>query len=168
MKVEKDYEELLKLFNMNKVKYCIIGAYAVALYARPRYTKDIDILVDPDIKNARRIIKSLNEFGFKALGLEKEDFAQENKIIQLGYEPVRIDILTSVQGLTFNEIWKNKKKSCYGKQKAYFIGKNELIKSKKISGRKLDKVDLDILLGTKGRKSSAAGGRSQKGHPSVL
>jgi len=67
MKVEKDYEELLKLFNKHKVKYCIIGAYAVAFYAKPRYTKDMDILVEPSIKNGQKIVNALNEFGFKSL-----------------------------------------------------------------------------------------------------
>ncbi len=152
MKVEKDYEELLKLFNKNKVRYCIIGAYAVALYAKPRYTKDIDILVEPEIKNARRIIKSLYEFGFKNLGLTEKDVSLKDKIIQLGYEPLRIDILTSIEGLSFREVWKNKTASFYGKQRVFFIGINELIKNKKALKRRQDKLDLDLLL--KVRKKS--------------
>jgi len=150
-RVEKDYAGLLKLFNKNKVRYCIVGAYAVAFYARPRYTKDIDILVEPEIKNALRIIRSLQEFGFKSLGLTEKDFSQKNRIIQLGYEPLRIDILTSIDGCTFKEVWKNKKTSRYGRQKVFFIGIAELIKNKKASKRKQDKVDLDILL--QGQKS---------------
>lgn len=149
MKVEKDYAELLKLFNKNKVRYCIVGAYAVAFYAKPRYTKDIDILVEPNRENARRIIKSLDEFGFKNLRLTEEDFSQEDKIIQLGYEPLRVDILTSIEGCSFKEIWKNKKTSRYGRQKVFFIGINELIKNKRVSKRRQDKVDLDILLQAK-------------------
>lgn len=149
MKIEKDYEELLKLFNKNKVKYCIVGAYAVALYAKPRYTKDIDILVEANRENAQKIIKSLNEFGFKNIGLAEKDFIKEGKIIQLGYEPVRVDILTSIEGLSFQEIWKNKKSSRFGKQKVFFIGINELIKNKKKSKRKQDKADLEILLQAK-------------------
>ncbi len=94
MRVEKDFEELLGLFRKNKVKYCIVGAYALALYAKPRYTKDMDILTEPSIENAHRIIKSLAEFGFKKTGLKEGDFSQEGKIIQLGYEPVRVDIVT--------------------------------------------------------------------------
>lgn len=149
MKVEKDYEELLELFNKNKVKYCIIGAYAVGFYARPRYTKDMDILVEPNAENACKIVKSLNEFGFKELGLKEEDFEQEDKIIQLGYEPVRVDLLTSVRGCSFKQAWENKKVFLYGKQKVFFIGIDELIKSKRTSGRKQDKADLEILLQAK-------------------
>lgn len=149
MRVEKDFEELLGLFRKNKVKYCIVGAYALALYAKPRYTKDMDILTEPSIENAHRIIKSLAEFGFKKTGLKEGDFSQEGKIIQLGYEPVRVDIVTSIDGCSFEEIWKNKKTSRLGKQKAFFIGKKELIKNKRASGRIQDKEDLRILLQAK-------------------
>jgi len=146
MRVEKDYEALLKLFNKNKVKYCIVGAYAVAFYAQPRYTKDMDILVEADIENAKRIVKSLSEFGFKSLKLSTKDFCQEGRIVQLGYEPLRIDILTSIEGCVFKQVWQHKKIGFYGKEKVYFIGINDLIKNKKALRREEDKVDLDILL----------------------
>lgn len=145
MKVEKDYEDLLRLFNKNKVRYCIVGAYAVAYYAQPRYTKDIDILVEPEIENARRIVKSLEEFGFKNVGLTEKDFIRENKIVQLGYGPMRVDILTSIKGVSFKDIWPRKRSARYGKQKVFFIGLGELIKSKKASKREQDKADLEIL-----------------------
>ena len=149
MRTEKDYEELLKLFNKNKVKYCIVGAYAVAIYAVPRYTKDIDILIEASKENAQKIIKALNEFGFSSLKLTEKDFVQTEKIIQLGYEPVRVDILTSIEGCDFKEVWENKTKGAYGKQKVFFIGLNELVKNKKASKRKQDKIDLEILLSKK-------------------
>lgn len=146
MKVEKDYEELLKLLNKNKVKYCIVGAYAVAFHAKPRYTKDMDIFIEPSEENGKRILKALNEFGFKELDLKEEDFTQKGIVIQLGYEPLRVDIVTSIEGCTFEEVWENKVKGHYGNEKVYFIGLNELIKNKKKSKRKQDKVDLEILL----------------------
>lgn len=145
MKIEKDYEEFLELLNKNKVRYCIVGAYAVAFYAKPRYTKDMDILVEPDIENGKKIVKVLEEFGFKSLNLSEKDFSQSGKIIQLGYEPVRIDIITSIEGCTFKQVWKNKCTGIYGKTKVFFIGLDELIKNKKILKRKQDEVDLDIL-----------------------
>jgi len=146
MKVEKDYEELLKLLNKNKVKYCIVGAYAVAFHAKPRYTKDMDIFIEPSEENGKRILKALNEFGFKELDLKEEDFTQKGIVIQLGYEPLRVDIVTSIEGCTFEEVWENKVEGHYGNEKVYFIGLNELIKNKKKSKRKQDKVDLEILL----------------------
>lgn len=145
MKVEKDYEDILRLFNKFRVKYCIVGAFAVAFYALPRYTKDMDILIEPSKSNSKRVIKALIEFGFKGLGLKDEYFTQPNQIIQLGYEPVRIDIITSISGCEFNEVWKNRKKGKYGNVLVNFIGLNELIKNKEASSRKQDEIDLEIL-----------------------
>lgn len=150
-KVEKDYKELLKLFNKHKVKYCIVGAFAVAFYAVPRYTKDMDILVEPSRENGQRIIKALNEFGFNPSDLYADDFSKDGRIIQLGYEPVRVDILTSIDGCIFKEIWGNKKKGQYGKEDVYFIGLEELIKNKRALKRKQDGADIEVLLITKKR-----------------
>ena len=152
MTTEKDFEELLRLFNKNKVRYCIVGAYAIAFFARPRYTKDMDILVEPSLENSRRIIKALEEFGFKGVGLREADFSREGRIIQLGYEPIRVDILTSIDGCCFDDVWKSRKVSRYGRQKVHFIGLKELIKNKRASKRKQDKIDLDILLELKRKK----------------
>ena len=148
-KIEKDYEELLSLFNKHKVKYCIVGAFAIAFYAVPRYTKDMDLFAEPSVLNARRILKALTEFGFGALKLSIEDFSRDGKIIQLGYEPVRIDIITSIEGCSFAQVWKNKRKGKYGKENVYFIGLDELIKNKQFLKRKQDAVDIDILLAAK-------------------
>jgi hypothetical protein len=145
MQAERDYEDILRLFNKNKVRYCVIGAYAVAFYARPRYTKDMDILVEPDIKNGKKIIKALNEFGFESLNLSPKDFIEKGRIIQLGYEPVRIDIITSIPRVDFKKLWKNKKRVKYGNEKVFFIGLKDLIKIKKISRRSQDKIDIKIL-----------------------
>ena len=153
MKVEKDYEELVRSFNKHKVRYCIIGAFAVAFHAKPRYTKDMDILVGADIENGKKIIAALEEFGFGSLSLSAEDFAKSGKTIQLGYEPVRVDILTSIEGLDFEEAWKNKKAGAYGNEKAFFVGLSQLIKSKKLAARKRDIEDIDILLEAKKRKN---------------
>lgn len=155
MKIEKDYEDLLKLLNENKVRFCIIGAYAVGFYAVPRYTKDLDILIEPTERNARQILHALDEFGFRSLKLSMEDFMSKDAIIQLGYEPLRIDLITSIPSCSFNQIWKNKKKAVYGNTKVFFIGINELIKSKQKTGRKVDKLDAEILKKVKNRKYSS-------------
>lgn len=152
MKAEKDYEEILKLFNRHKVKYCIIGAFAVALYAKPRYTKDIDIFIDSSPENAEKIIKALTEFGFEDLDLSEDDLCQKGNIIQLGYEPLRVDIVTSLSGISFDQAWKSKVCAYYGREKVYFIGLDDLIQTKKQSGRPQDKVDLDLLIKVKERK----------------
>ena len=152
MAIEKDYEDFLKLLNRYKVRYCIVGAFAVALYAQPRYTKDMDIVIEASPRNGERIAKALNRFGFRSLGLRKEDFSRRNIVIQLGYEPVRIDIITALPGCSFTRIWEHKKHGVFGKEKVYFIGLDELIKNKKKSKRTQDTVDLKLLLRAKAKR----------------
>jgi hypothetical protein len=146
MRVEKDYEELFKLFDKYRVRYCIIGSFAVAFYAKPRYTKDIDVLIEPSRENGQKIIRALEDFGFGAVQLPATDFRSKNRIIQLGYEPVRIDLITSVKGCTFKQAWKNKTPGIYGSERVYFIGLGDLIRLKRKSNRYQDKMDLDLLL----------------------
>jgi hypothetical protein len=147
-KVEKDFEDLLRLFNKYQVKYCIVGAYAIAFYSVPRYTKDLDIFLEPSIENAKNILLALREFGFESLSLTVDDFSQKGKIIQLGYEPVRIDLITSISGIEFSESWKGKKKGLFGKIEVFFISKKHLISNKKQSGRAQDLADLKRLQNT--------------------
>lgn len=145
MKVEKDYEEFFGLLNRNKVRYCIAGAFAVAFYAKPRYTKDIDILIEPTATNARRILKVLEEFGFGELSLSQQDLTTEGNVIQLGFEPIRIDLLTKLEGFQFTDIWNNRTSGTYGAEKVHFIGLEDLIKNKKQAGRPTDLADLQLL-----------------------
>lgn len=154
-RAEKDFKELLRLLNKHNVKYCIVGAYAVAFYAVPRYTKDMDILVEPSKKNALKVLNALKDFGFADIGLTADDFNKEGRIIQLGYEPVRIDLVTSIDGCSFNKVWENKVKGKYGDEDVYFISLEELIKNKSTTKRKQDEIDLEILLSIrKGRNQS--------------
>lgn len=143
--VEKDYEELLRLFNRHRVRYCIVGAFAVAFYAVPRYTKDMDLFVEPNPVNAQKIVKALEEFGFSEVGLKAADFSQKGKTIQLGFEPVRVDLVTAIDGRQFDDVWKRRKKGTYGRQKVYFISLEDLIQNKRASGRAQDQADLKLL-----------------------
>jgi len=143
---EKDYEEFLELLNKHNVRYCIIGAFALAFHARPRYTKDLDILIEATTDNAKKLLVALSEFGFGSLNLSVDDFSTKGKIIQLGYEPVRIDIITSIEGLEFADIWQNRIQGSYGKQTVNFIDRKNLIRSKKLSNRAQDKADIELLL----------------------
>ena len=119
-RVEKDYEKFLQLLISNNVRYCIVGAYAVAYHVRPRYTKDMDILIESSGDNARKVLDALREFGFEEVDLSEEDFTRRNRVIQLGYEPVRIDLLTSLPGCSFNTIWKNREIGRYGNECVFF------------------------------------------------
>ncbi|MGB9004898.1 MAG: hypothetical protein WCB96_04150 [Candidatus Aminicenantales bacterium] len=155
MEVERDYEELFALFNRHRVRYCIIGAYALAFYVRPRYTKDIDILIESSRDNSRKVVSALNAFGFSSLKLSEKDFQAKNRIVQLGREPLRIDLLTGLEGCPFSRAWANKNPGLYGRERVYFIGLDDLVRLKKRSRRLQDKADLELLLELKRHKAAA-------------
>ncbi len=145
MEVQQDFKELLELFNAHKVKYLIVGGYALAYHGAPRYTGDIDIFVKPEKENALRILKALNDFGFGSLGLKEDDFQNTNKVVQLGFPPVRVDIITSISGLSWDEAYKDHDKGIYGDIPVNYIGRDQYIINKKASGRKKDLADLEAL-----------------------
>ena len=146
MEVSKDFEEFFELFNKNNVKYLVVGGYAFAIYAKPRYTNDIDIFFDANRNNAKNVLKTLNDFGFGELEISIEDLTKPNQVIQLWYPPLRIDLLTSIDGVEFLEAWERKVTCKYGQQDIQVISKLDLIRNKKASGRKKDLDDLELLL----------------------
>jgi hypothetical protein len=103
MAIQKDFKKLFGLFNAHKVEYIVVGGYALAFHGAPRFTGDIDLLVKPDIKNAQRILAALKDFGFASLNLSESDFVGLGNVIQLGVPPIRIDIMTSLTGVD----WEN-------------------------------------------------------------
>ena len=105
----------------------------------------MDIIVEPEQENSASLMKALKQFGFDSPDITEEDFLEKDQIIQLGYEPVRIDLLTSVAGCSFAEIWNNKVTVRYGKAEAFFMGKEQLIKTKKATNRNQDQADLELL-----------------------
>jgi len=145
MKVEKDFREFIALLNRHDVHYLIIGGFAYSFYAEPRYTKDIDILIEQSKKNAKKILDALKDFGFTDIGLTEKDFLESGQVIQLGVAPVRIDILTSIKGMDFQKFWKNRVAGRYGDIDVFFISKQDLIKCKRASGRKQDLADIEKL-----------------------
>ncbi|HRR40176.1 MAG TPA: hypothetical protein P5244_02970 [Syntrophales bacterium] len=145
MEVQRDFRDLLALFNAHKVDYLIVGAYALAYHGAPRYTGDMDILVCPDGENAHRILKVLGEFGFGSVGLTADDFTVPDKAIQLGVAPVRIDIVTSITGVSWEEAVAGRVQGSYGDIVVYFIGREEFIRNKQALGRKKDQADLEAL-----------------------
>jgi hypothetical protein len=145
MNVEKDFREFIALLNGHDVRYLIIGGFAFSFYAEPRYTKDIDILIENSHENADNLIKALQVFGFTDTALSQKDFLESGQVIQLGVEPVRIDILTSIKGIDFRNLWKDRVAGRYGDIKVWFISKNDLIRIKRISGRKQDIADIEKL-----------------------
>ncbi|MGA2316789.1 MAG: hypothetical protein ABSG71_10465 [Thermodesulfobacteriota bacterium] len=145
MEVQQDFRDLLALFNAHKVDCIIVGAHALAYHGAPRYTGDMDILVRPDLENAKRILRALGEFGFGSLGLKVEDFAAPDKVVQLGVAPVRIDIVTSLTGVSWEDVDAGRVAGSYGGLEVYYIGKKEFILNKRALGRKKDIADLEAI-----------------------
>ena len=145
MEVQPDFRDQLALFDAHGVDYMIVGAYALAFHGAPRYTGDIDIFVKPDPINAQRIMAALEEFGFGSVGLTASDFESRDKVIQLGVPPVRVDIITSITGVSWEEAVTGRAKGKYGDIPVYFIGREQFISNKKALGRKKDFADLEAL-----------------------
>jgi hypothetical protein len=146
MTVAKDFEEFFASCNKHGVEYLVVGGYAFALHAHPRYTGDLDVFVRCSADNARLIIKALADFGFELSSLTWKDLAVTGRVVQLGYPPLRIDILTAINGVVFEDAWSKKVESQYGDQRVYFISKEDLIANKRASGRKQDLLDLESLM----------------------
>ena len=140
-----DFKEFLELLNKHKVEYLLIGGYAVSYYGYPRYTGDIDIWINKRIKNAKKIVDVIREFGFDVPDLSYESFTRENIIRRMGNPPLRIDILTSIDGVDFDECFKLKIIAEVDGIKVNFISCNKLKENKKATGRLQDMSDLENL-----------------------
>ena len=145
MILNQDFREFIVLLNKNRVRYLVIGGYAVALHGHPRYTKDLDLWVWMDKKNAENILKSLNEFGFGSVDLVAEDFLTPGKVVQLGYPPNRIDLITAPKGVEFEDCYQSKIIVEIDGININLISLNDLKKNKKAAGRHQDLADLDNL-----------------------
>lgn len=143
--VTKDFEELFACLNARNVRAVIVGGYAFAFHAKPRFTKDIAVFVDPTPENAERLIRALEDFGFGSVGLTAADFASPGSIVQLGAPPNRVDLLTTIDGVSFGEAWAGRVSGQYGAQPARYLGLEELRRNKRASGRTQDLADLEAL-----------------------
>lgn len=139
--MSSDFEELLRIFNGYEAKYLIVGGYAVMLYTEPRYTNDLDVWVQANPENAAKVWRALVEFGAPLAGLDPDDFAHEGFFYQIGQPPVRVDILMSIDGVTFEEAWPKRTQSHLGAQPAWFISREDLLQNKRTTRRHIDLHD---------------------------
>ncbi len=146
MKISSDFSELLRIFNEGDVRYLVVGGHAVMRYTEPRYTKDLDIWVDPTEQNAKRVFKALRRFGAPLAGVKVEHFTEEDLVFQVGVAPVRVDILMGVSGLSFEAAWRHRGEVDFGGQSAHMISREDLILSKRATNRLQDRIDLRNLL----------------------
>ena len=145
MFVNSDFSDLFSIFNANRVRYLVIGGYALIQYAEPRYTKDLDLWISTDPVNAQAVFKALHEFGAPLTNLTDDDFATEGYFYQMGVPPVRVDILMGIPGVVFDEAWPNHVEVDFDGLLVPFISRQDLIAAKLASGRPQDLLDAELL-----------------------
>lgn len=140
-----DFKEILGLFRRYKVRYMVVGGYAVMKYTEPRYTKDLDLWISIDPQNAEAVFSALKEFGAPLTDLTVEDFAQEGYFYQMGNAPLRLDIMMSIPGVEFESAWDRRVEVKIDELSIQFISKEDLIKAKIAAGRPQDQIDVENL-----------------------
>jgi hypothetical protein len=143
--LSKDFKEFAELLRSNGVEYLIVGGYALAAYGHPRYTGDLDFWVRRDAANAERVLVALQQFGFGAVGITKADLMTPERVIQLGYPPGRIDLLTSIDGVEFDDCYARKVDVDVDGLSLHFIGLEDFKRNKRAVGRHQDLADLESL-----------------------
>jgi hypothetical protein len=140
-----DFEELFALLNAHEARYLVIGGYAVAVHARPRFTDDLDLLVPMEPDDVQRLCAALAEFGYGPPHLTSSTFFNPDRLVQIGVPPYRVDILTSILGVEFEAAWEGRFVGRYGNQEVTFMGRRDLISAKEAAGRPQDLEDLRVL-----------------------
>jgi predicted nucleotidyltransferase len=143
--LNQDFKEFIQSLNDNGVRYLVIGGYAVAFHGHPRYTKDMDVWIGMDAVNAANIVKALEQFGFASLGLQASDFTAPDQIIQLGYPPNRIDMITTTPGVDFEACYAARVQTEIDGVQVNFIDLESLKRNKKAVGRHQDLADIESL-----------------------
>lgn len=146
MNLPPEWKELIGYLCARRVRFLVVGAHALAIHGRPRATGDLDVLVEPTATNAARLGLALADFGFIALAQEAEKFAVPDRMATLGREPLRIDIMTSISGVTFAAAWRGRTRARAGKHLIGFLGRKEFLRNKKASGRPKDLLDVALLV----------------------
>jgi hypothetical protein len=145
VQLDPDFRDFVNLFLANDVRFLIVGGYAVAAHGLPRDTGDLDACVWVSSENASRVVASLEAFGFTGLGLSEDDFDQPDRVVQLGYPPYRIDILTSIDGVEFKPAWTRRVIIEFDGIGVPFIGRDDLLANKRATGRPQDIADVERL-----------------------
>ena len=143
--LNKDFKEFVGLLDSTNVEYLLVGGYALAAHGHPRYTGDIDFWVNPTPENAARLMQALTAFGFGGLGLTRDDFMQPDAVVQLGYPPARIDLLTAIDGVSFDACYARRRRLRVDGVELSLIDVDDLRANKRASGRLKDLADLEAL-----------------------
>jgi len=146
MNTQPDFEDFLRLLDVHRVDYMIVGDYAVAYHGFPRFTKDIDVFFCDAGDNLVRLQAALVDFGFQPATVPIETLGKPDAVLAIGIEPVRIDLLNRIDGVTFNDARANVVRGRYGNVEVTFIGKEDLLRNKRASGRHRDLGDVEELM----------------------
>jgi hypothetical protein len=151
MYLTQDYKDIVEIFNINEVRYLLVGAYAMAVFGYARSTYDIDLWISRDDENITKVLQAIEEFGVP-FEISKEDIKKDNSVIQIGIIPNRIDILTGIDGVEFEEAWSNKKSEAFGELVINVLSLKDIIKNKLSSSRSKDQIDAIELQKIKEKK----------------
>jgi predicted nucleotidyltransferase len=143
--IPRDFQEFLRLLNDQKIEYLIIGGYAVGHYGYVRYTGDLDIFVDLSRENAVRLTRAFRDFGFDLPEVTPELFLNKGRIVRIGHEPMRLEILNDIDGVRFEDCYANRNEVDLGGVKASVISLPHLLQNKRASGRAKDLADVEAL-----------------------
>lgn len=148
MAINRDFRDLFAALNDSGARYLLVGGYAVAVHAQPRFTKDLDLWIDLDADNPARVFQALRSFGAPLMDLSAEDLGQPDLVFQIGVAPNRVDVMTSIDGVRFAEAWEAREITRYADQDVPVISRAHLIQNKRASGRPQDLIDVEILENT--------------------
>jgi len=140
-----DFLDIIRALSDVDARFIIVGAYAVNVYVNPRATGDLDIWVEPSAHNAQKVWQALTNFGAPLTDVSQADFSRPGVTFQIGISPLRIDILTEISGVSFDEAWADRSMHAFGPLTVPFLGKRTLIQNKRATGRPKDLADLDSL-----------------------
>ncbi len=145
MDLAPDFNEFCGLLNAHHVEFVIVGAHALALHGAPRFTGDLDILIRPTEANARRLLLTIEEFGFPEVPLTPAQIISPGKIVEMGLPPVQIHVMSQVDGVSWDEVWTGRETAQFGSNSVAFIGRDEYLRNKRAAGRPKDLADIDAL-----------------------
>ncbi|MEM9280466.1 MAG: DUF6036 family nucleotidyltransferase [Verrucomicrobiota bacterium] len=143
--MNSDFKDLLVILDQEEVRYLVVGGYAVIFHSQPRYTKDLDIWLEPTPENAEKVMRAFVTFGVSTFGLDQKDFETEGTQLNIGMPPVAIDFLTSLPGVEFFQAWENRETVVSGEVTIQYLSKADLIAAKRKAGRAVDLADIDEL-----------------------
>ena len=152
--ISSDFKDIVRALSSSRARYLVVGGVAVIEYTEPRYTKDLDLWVEPSLENAQRVLLALKKFGAPLAGVSAKDFTNERLVFQMGVEPVRIDILMGLEGVTFEKAWADRKVVRWGRLSVPVMSAAHLVANKKKVGRPQDLADVERLKPLLAKKKS--------------